>query len=97
MTNDETQQDENRRDLVFTRVFDAPLERVWEAWTDSEDIKRWWGPNHFTCPVAKMDVREPISIRRMGTRGSRSSLVRMHRSTKSTSADSNDSATASEE
>jgi uncharacterized protein YndB with AHSA1/START domain len=45
-------------DLVFTRVFDAPIEQVWKAWTDAEMVKKWWGPTGFTCPVARMDVRE---------------------------------------
>jgi uncharacterized protein YndB with AHSA1/START domain len=47
-----------RRDLVFTRVFDAPVERVWRAWTAAEDVRRWWGPDGFSAPVAEMDVRE---------------------------------------
>lgn len=46
------------RDVVVTRVFDAPVDRVWKAWSDPEDVKRWWGPHGFTCPVARMDVRE---------------------------------------
>jgi uncharacterized protein YndB with AHSA1/START domain len=44
--------------LVFTRVFDAPVEQAWKAWTDPEHVRRWWGPNGFTCPVAKIDFRE---------------------------------------
>jgi uncharacterized protein YndB with AHSA1/START domain len=48
----------DRRDLVVTRVFDAPLREVWRAWTDPESVKRWWGPQGFTAPVARMDVRE---------------------------------------
>lgn len=47
-----------KRDLVVTRVFDAPVELVWKAWTESEHVMRWWGPTGFTSPVAKMDVRE---------------------------------------
>ena len=47
-----------KRDLVVTRVFDAPLELVWKAWTDPEHVMRWWGPDHFTSPSAKMDFRE---------------------------------------
>jgi uncharacterized protein YndB with AHSA1/START domain len=49
---------EERRDLVVTRVFDAPVERVWKAWTDPDDVKQWWGPAGFTAPVARMDFRE---------------------------------------
>ncbi len=46
------------QDLVVTRVFDAPVELVWHAWSDSDHVKRWWGPTGFTCPVANMDFRE---------------------------------------
>jgi uncharacterized protein YndB with AHSA1/START domain len=45
------------RDLVITRVFDAPRELVWKAWTEPEAMKRWWGPKGFTAPVAKIDLR----------------------------------------
>lgn len=48
----------NTRDLVVTRVFDAPVERVWAAWSEPELVKRWWGPAYFTAPVARMDFRE---------------------------------------
>lgn len=44
-------------DLVVTRTFDAPIERVWQAWTDGAQVRRWWGPSGFTAPVAEMDVR----------------------------------------
>ena len=36
-------------DLTVTRVFGAPVEDVWKAWTESEQVKRWWGPHGFTC------------------------------------------------
>jgi uncharacterized protein YndB with AHSA1/START domain len=42
---------------VITRVFDAPRELVWRAWTDPEQIVRWWGPKGFTSPAAKVDLR----------------------------------------
>ena len=48
----------NKRDLVFTRVFDAPVEQIWRAWTDSEYVMQWWGPTGFTSPSAEMDFRE---------------------------------------
>ncbi|MEO7224077.1 MAG: SRPBCC domain-containing protein [Devosia sp.] len=44
--------------IVVTRLFDAPIERVWRAWTTDEDVQRWWGPDTFTAPTTKMDVRE---------------------------------------
>ncbi|HEX3051394.1 MAG TPA: SRPBCC domain-containing protein [Aggregatilineaceae bacterium] len=47
-----------KRDLVMTRVFDAPIEQVWKAWTDPEWVMQWWGPTGFTCPLAKIDFRE---------------------------------------
>lgn len=45
------------RDLIITRTFDAPVELVWKAWTDPEYVMKWWGPDYFTSPSAKMDVR----------------------------------------
>ena len=47
-----------KHDLVVTRVFDAPVAQLWKAWTDSDTLKQWWGPQGFTCPVAEMDLRE---------------------------------------
>ena len=47
-----------RRDLVVTRTFNAPAEQIWKAWIDPELVMRWWGPNGFACPIAKMDFRE---------------------------------------
>ena len=44
-------------ELVITREFDAPRERVWKAWTDPEMVKRWWGPEGFTAPSIKIDLR----------------------------------------
>jgi uncharacterized protein YndB with AHSA1/START domain len=46
------------QDIVVTRRFGVPVERVWVAWTDSDHVRRWWGPRGFDCPVAEMDVRE---------------------------------------
>jgi uncharacterized protein YndB with AHSA1/START domain len=43
--------------LVITRVFDAPRELVWKAWTDPEHLMRWWGPTGYTAPVARVDLR----------------------------------------
>jgi uncharacterized protein YndB with AHSA1/START domain len=45
-------------DLWETRVFDAPLERVWRAWAVPEEVREWWGPHGFSVPVADMDFRE---------------------------------------
>jgi uncharacterized protein YndB with AHSA1/START domain len=47
------------REFTITRVFDAPRELVWRAWTDPEHMSRWFGPHGFTTPLATvtMDVR----------------------------------------
>lgn len=44
--------------MVTTRVFDAPVEQVWKAWSDSDLVMQWWGPTGFTSPLANMDFRE---------------------------------------
>src|SRR5437588_11889950 len=43
--------------MVITRIFDAPRELVWKAWTDPQYVMQWWGPKGFTAPVCKMDFR----------------------------------------
>lgn len=46
-----------RGEFVITRIFDAPRELVWKAWTEPERVKRWWGPKVFTAPFIKIDLR----------------------------------------
>jgi uncharacterized protein YndB with AHSA1/START domain len=43
--------------MVVTRVFDAPRELVWKAWTDPQYVMQWWGPKGFTAPFCKIDFR----------------------------------------
>jgi uncharacterized protein YndB with AHSA1/START domain len=45
------------RELVITRVFDAPRELVYKVWTDPEHVKNWWGPRGVTNPVCEIDLR----------------------------------------
>ena len=45
------------RVISSTRVFDAPRELVFDAWTDPEAVAQWWGPNGFTITTFEMDVR----------------------------------------
>jgi len=45
------------QELVITRIFDAPREHVWRAWTEPERLMRWWGPKGFTSPACKIDFR----------------------------------------
>lgn len=48
---------EKGRELVITRVFDAPRDLVWKAWTEPERIKQWVAPRGFTIPVAEGELR----------------------------------------
>ena len=43
--------------VVIERSFDAPVDLIWQMWTDAEHFKAWYGPDGATIPVAKMDVR----------------------------------------
>jgi uncharacterized protein YndB with AHSA1/START domain len=45
------------REIVISRVFDAPREMVWNAWTDPKQVVKWWGPRGFTTTIHEMDVR----------------------------------------
>ena len=44
-------------ELKLTRVYDAPVEAVWEAWTDPEQVAKWWGPRGFTLTTHSKDLR----------------------------------------
>ena len=41
----------------ITRVFDAPRDKVWKAWTETERLKQWWGPKGFKVHTCKVDLR----------------------------------------
>lgn len=45
------------REIVITRVFDAPRELVWQAFTDPEHVVKWWGPRGFTTTIEEMNVK----------------------------------------
>ena len=49
--------EQTERELVFTRVFDAPRSLVFRAWTEPEHVAQWWGPDGFTTTIYEMDVR----------------------------------------
>ncbi len=43
------------REIKISRLLNAPVELVWEVWTNPEHLKNWWGPNGFTntiCPAS---------------------------------------------
>lgn len=56
------------RELVTTRVFDVPRERLFRAWTDPEQLAQWWGPNGFTNAFQELDLR-PGGVWRFVMRG----------------------------
>ncbi len=45
------------RELVLTRLLDAPRAKVYRAWTDPELLKKWFAPAPWTTPHAELDVR----------------------------------------
>ena len=52
-----TQVQTGERDLVMSRVFDAPLDIVFRAFSTSEALAQWWGPRGWTLPVSNLDFR----------------------------------------
>jgi uncharacterized protein YndB with AHSA1/START domain len=45
------------QEIVMTRIFDAPRELVFKAYTDPQAIEQWWGPRIYVTIVDQMDVR----------------------------------------
>lgn len=43
--------------VVIERTFEAPVDLVWQMWTDAQHFKMWYGPKGFTVPVAEMELR----------------------------------------
>ncbi|MDA8313041.1 MAG: SRPBCC domain-containing protein [Actinomycetota bacterium] len=43
--------------LVIERTLNGTPERVFDAFTDPEQLQQWWWPNGFTCPAAEVDLR----------------------------------------
>lgn len=44
-------------EIQITRVYDAPVKLVWEAWTDLKHVEKWWGPRGFTITTKSKDLR----------------------------------------
>jgi uncharacterized protein YndB with AHSA1/START domain len=57
MTSAATEVTTGDRELTITRIFDAPRDLVFEAWTKPEHLMRWFAPNNFTIPTCEMDFR----------------------------------------
>jgi uncharacterized protein YndB with AHSA1/START domain len=47
----------SEREIIITRIFNAPRELVFKAWTEPQHIAQWWGPQGFTTRVTEMDLR----------------------------------------
>jgi uncharacterized protein YndB with AHSA1/START domain len=45
------------REIVMTRTFRAPRDKVFEVWTNPDHIGQWWGPDGFTTTTYEMDVK----------------------------------------
>ena len=44
------------QEVTFERTYDAPIHTVWQAWTDPQMLKQWWGPDHVTIPECTIDL-----------------------------------------
>ena len=56
------------RELVLSRLIDAPREKLYRAWTDPALLKQWFAPRPWTTPVVELDVR-PGGTNRFVMRG----------------------------
>ena len=61
------------QEVLITRIFEAPRERVFKAWTDPDDVATWYGPEHSDTPreLIRIDLRvggryELTMVRREG-------------------------------
>ena len=58
MADNKSTQNMPKEDLVVKRIIDAPVELVWKAWTDPEQVMKWWGPKYYTSPSCNIDLRK---------------------------------------
>jgi uncharacterized protein YndB with AHSA1/START domain len=56
-TNGSATKDHSDQDFVITRVFDAPRDLVFKAWTDAESMAQWWGPKGYDIIVSRFEFR----------------------------------------
>jgi uncharacterized protein YndB with AHSA1/START domain len=45
------------KEIEFERIYDAPIDIVWKAWTDPDHLKEWWGPDNVSIPECEVDLR----------------------------------------
>ncbi len=49
--------EKGQKTVHITRTFDLPSKKVWQALTEPESFKKWWGPEGFTCPYCSIDLK----------------------------------------
>src|SRR5271169_6856823 len=57
MSNESHVENSSDREIIISRVFDAPRELVWQAMSDPQHVVNWWGPVGFTSTIEKMEFR----------------------------------------
>src|SRR6266481_2528012 len=45
------------KEVVLEKIYDASPEKIWQAWTDPEMLKQWWGQNNVIIPECEVDAR----------------------------------------
>ncbi|HRH93560.1 MAG TPA: SRPBCC family protein [Candidatus Peribacteria bacterium] len=50
--------DTSDREIIITRLVNAPRTLVWKAWTQPEHLEKWWGPNGFSVTTRSIQMRE---------------------------------------
>lgn len=45
------------KQVEFERTYNSPIDKVWKAWTDPDQIKQWWGPDGVTIPECEIDLK----------------------------------------
>jgi uncharacterized protein YndB with AHSA1/START domain len=48
---------DNANEIRITRIYEAPVALVWDAWTDLAQVAQWWGPRGFTITTSSKDLR----------------------------------------
>lgn len=48
---------EMNKQVTFERTYDAPAQKVWQAWTDPEQLKKWWGPENVKIAECEVDLK----------------------------------------
>ena len=50
--------EQQRRTVISSRIIDAPIDAVFDAYANAEKLVRWWGPNGFTLATESIDLKE---------------------------------------